>query len=91
MEQVLATTPEAITLESVSYLINQKGIDPLVTHIDLGMVKMKLMDTEEGPGWTMQQCEAAEIEYKRFLTLNKVYPDAAIVPNKTTDVFQSLL
>jgi len=87
MEQLLAPPPEAITLESVSYFINQKGIDPSVANIDLGMVKMKLMDSEEGPGWTIEQCDAAEIEYKRFLTLNKIYPDGAIVPNKTMDMF----
>ena len=75
MEQQILRTPEPITLERISYLINTKGIDPNIANLDLEMVKMKLMDTEEGLGWTAEQCEIAEVEYKRFLHLNKKFPD----------------
>lgn len=86
MEQQILRTPEPITLERISYLINTKGIDPNIANLDLEMVKMKLMDTEEGLGWTAEQCEIAEVEYKRFLHLNKKFPDFAIVPHKTMDL-----
>lgn len=86
MEQVTLTTPEPITLERISYLINSKGIEPTIADIDLEMVKMKLMDTEEGLGWTTEQCDIAEVEYKRFLHLNKRFPDFAIVPHTVMDL-----
>jgi len=86
MEQKILTTPDPITLERISYLINTKGIDSTIANLDLEMVKMKLMDTEEGSGWTAEQCDIAEIEYKRFLHLNKKFPDFAIVPHKTMDL-----
>jgi hypothetical protein len=85
-EQILITTPEPITLERISYLINEKGIDPMIANLDLEMVKMKLMDEEEGLGWTTEQCDVAEMEYKRFLHLNKKFPDEVIVPHKTMDL-----
>jgi len=86
MEQQILTQPEPITLETISYLINTKGIDPIIANLDLEMVKMKLMDTEEGLGWTAEQCNLAEIEYKRFLQLNKKFPENSIVPHKTMDL-----
>ena len=86
MEQLTLTTPEPITVERISYLINQKGIDPAIAHLDLEMIKMKLKDTEEGLGWTDEQCDVAEVEYKRFLHLNKKFPDFPIVPHKTMDL-----
>lgn len=86
MEQLTLTTPEPITLERISHLINNKGIDPTIANIDLEMVKMKLMDTKEGFGWTDEQCDIAEIEYKRFLHLNKKFPDFSIVPHTAMDL-----
>ena len=80
------TTPEPITLERISFLINKKGIDPTIANIDLEMVKMKLKDTEEGLGWSDEQCDIAEIKYKRFLHLNKKFPDFPIVPHTTMDL-----
>lgn len=86
MEQLVITTRRPITLERISYLINNKGIDPLIASIDLEMVKMKLMDTEEGLGWSEEQCDDAEIEYKRFLHLNNKYPSSTIVPHTLMDL-----
>lgn len=79
--------PEAITRERVLQLTLEKKIEPIVAEIDLEMVKMKLQDTEEGKNWTFEQCEDAEIEYKRFLHLNKRYPNMSIVPNTIMDTF----
>lgn len=60
-----------------------KDIDTL----DLSMIKLKLRDIEEGPGWSVEKCEAVEVGYKRFLALKRFYPDREIVPNKDVDVF----
>ena len=86
MLQQILTTPKPITIERISYLINKKGIDPTIASIDLEMVKMKLMDTDEGLGWTEEQCDIAEVEYKRFLHLNKKFPDFPIVPHTSMDL-----
>jgi hypothetical protein len=55
--------------------------------LDLSMIRLKLMDTDEGPGWTYQQCEAAEIEYRRFLILNKLFSNERIIPTREADLF----
>ncbi|TSJ35886.1 glycine-rich domain-containing protein-like [Mucilaginibacter corticis] len=58
-----------------------------INAIDFSMVKLKMQDKEEGPGWTKVQCEYAEAEYKKFLTLKRTYPDKEIVPNRLVDLF----
>lgn len=78
-------TKAPITIERISSLINDHGISPLIAGINLEMVKMKMQETDEGAGWTIEQCESAEIEYKRFLHLNMMFPKHAIVPNKIMD------
>lgn len=75
--------PEPITPERISDLV-ARGIDPNVAALDLSMVKMKLQDAEEGKGWSAEQCEEAEVEYKRFLTLNLLFPKS-IVPTTVMD------
>ena len=78
-------TKEPITLERISSLINDYKISPLIAGISLEMVKMKMQETDEGAGWSIEQCESAEIEYKRFLHMNLLFPEKAIVPNKIMD------
>lgn len=56
-----------------------------IADLDLSLVKMKLMDCEEGQGWSKEQCDFAETEYKRFLNIIYVYKDA--VPTKMMDIF----
>ncbi len=85
MEQLTLTTPKPITVERISYLINKKGIDPTIASIDLEMVKMKLRDTDEGLGWTIDQSDEAEVEYKRYLHLTKKFPDTSLVPHSLMD------
>jgi hypothetical protein len=86
MEQTVLIYPDPISVERVSYLINQKGIDPVIANLDLEMVKMKLREPEEGENWTHEQCDSAEIEYKRYLHLCKKF-GKGIVPNKIMDKF----
>lgn len=78
--------PDPISVERVDFL-QSKGIIPNIANIDLEMVKMKITESDEGMGWTAEQCEDAELEYKRYLTLCKKYPypDYSIVPNKIMD------
>ena len=55
--------------------------------LDLGPVKFKLMDPQEGEGWTRQLVEHMEMRYKRYLTLVAKYPHEAIAPDKDVDKF----
>jgi len=88
MKPLILSTPEAITLERISYLINEKSIDPVIAEINLEMVKMKLRksEDEEGLGWSYEQCDEGEIEYKRFLHLIKKFSGFQIVPHKIMDL-----
>jgi len=86
MKQTISGLTESISLERISFLIYNKGIEPIIAHLDLEMVKTKLQDKGEGPGWTEEQCDDAEIEYKRFLQMNLKYPNRSIVPHKAMDI-----
>jgi hypothetical protein len=55
--------------------------------LDLRMVRMKLADPKEGQGWTPDQLDLFEREYRRFLALNLLYPFEAIVPCHDVDMF----
>jgi len=76
-----------ITAERIMYLIQAKGIDPAIAAIELEMVKLKLQDPEEGANWTPEQCDIAEVEYKRYLHLCKKYSEVLMVPNGIMDTF----
>jgi hypothetical protein len=75
-----------ISPERISELKNEKNIDSKVASVDLEMVKKKLQVSDEGEGWTIEQCDSAEIEYKRYLNLCLTY-GKGIVPNKIMDTF----
>ena len=55
--------------------------------LDLDPIKFKLMDANEGYGWTRAEADRHELEYKRFLALVAKYPEEAIVPDKNVDKF----
>ena len=86
MKATTLTYPEPISIERISYLINTKNIDVNIAALDLEMIKMKLREPEEGENWSFDQCDSAEIEYKRYLHLCLVY-GKGIVPNKIQDKF----
>jgi hypothetical protein len=67
--------------------IETNGLLQEIISLDLEMIKWKLNDPSEGVGWNKSQCTIAEIQYKRFLTLNKLYPKSSIVPDKVIDTF----
>src|SRR6266849_4883328 len=49
--------------------------------------KIKLMDPEEGQGWSREYVNQMAIEYKRFLTLSVKYSEETIAPSKDVDKF----
>lgn len=55
--------------------------------LDLDPLKIKLMDLEEGHGWTRAKADRMGIEYKRFLMLMAKYPQQIIVPSRDVDRF----
>jgi hypothetical protein len=58
-----------------------------IQSLDLEPIKFKLMDAEEGEGWSRETVDRLEVEYKRFLTLLVKYPEAVIAPSKDVDAF----
>ena len=69
---------------------SNKPIEEVVAAIealDLNPIKFKLMDPEEGEGWSRATADRLEIEYKRFLTLLVKHPDSVIAPSKDVDAF----
>lgn len=58
----------------------------LIDEIDLTMVKMKLCDADDGPGWSPERAAVAEICYKRYLKMvAAVEPSVKLVPTKEID------
>ena len=82
----ILTLPAPISAERIELLVS-KGVDADIAALDLEMVKRKLAESDEGAGWTAEQCEDAEVEYKRYLMLCRKFPHPAhsIVPNKIMD------
>lgn len=80
------TLPNPISGQRIQFLVS-KGVDSDIAALDLEMVKIKLAEPDEGAGWSVEQCEDAEVEYKRYLTLCRKFPHPAysIVPNKIMD------
>jgi hypothetical protein len=58
-----------------------------IENLDLEPIMVKLMDPEDGKGWSLDQCFTAEKWYKRFLILNLCYPEKSIIPNGQIDAF----
>lgn len=70
-------------LQSVSHDTKLVAISTL----NLGPIKFKLMDKEDGEGWTREQVDTTEKWYKRFLSLMVLYPEKIIAPTKLVDKF----
>src|SRR5712692_2359901 len=67
-----------------------KSVEQIVAAIqalDLEPIKFKLMDTEEGQGWSREYVDQMEIAYRRFLTLSVKYSEETIAPSKDVDKF----
>jgi len=53
--------------------------------LDLSNVRMKLADPKEGRGFSDDELDLGETEYRKFLALHMAFPDAVIVPCKIVD------
>jgi hypothetical protein len=55
--------------------------------LDLDPIKLKLMDPEEGQGWSREYVDRMELAYKRFLTLLATHPEETLAAGKDVDKF----
>jgi hypothetical protein len=58
-----------------------------VAKLDLSPIKGKLMHAASGEGWSLEQANATETEYRRFLCLMATYPDEVLAPSVDVDTF----
>lgn len=68
-------------LKSTEQIVND------IWKLDLDAIKFKLMDSREGQGWSADEVDHYEREYKRFLVLLVKYPEKTIAPSKMVDAF----
>lgn len=62
--------------------------DESIGNLDLEPIKRRLMHGRPGAaGWTQQRVDAAEMEYRRFLFLMKVFPNELVAPSMDVDRF----
>lgn len=62
-----------------------EAFERLRTILDLSNVRVKLADPKEGKGYSAEQLDRLETEYRKFLALHVAFPDADIVPSKLVD------
>ncbi|SFL95897.1 glycine-rich domain-containing protein [Rugamonas rubra] len=58
-----------------------------IAALDLEPIKVKLMHAESGEGWSLDQVNAVEFEYRRFLYLMKMFPQEQTAPLFDVDIF----
>jgi hypothetical protein len=58
-----------------------------IMDLDLDPIKIKLMHVASGEGWSLDKADAVEQDYRRFLCLMKLYPDAEMAPLADVDTF----
>lgn len=77
-----------MTMSSITQIFeNQSIFMEDINQLNFNMLKLKLQDVDEGEGWSFDMCESIEVEYKRFLSLKRAYPELDIVPNGPVDIF----
>jgi hypothetical protein len=62
------------------------AIDAIAT-LNFDAIKTKLMHGASGEGWSAAHANTVETEYRRFLTLMKLYPNDANAPLVDVDTF----
>ncbi len=53
--------------------------------MDLGPIRFKLQNKEEGESWDLKTCDSVESAYRMFLALCIAHPEKNIVPTKLVD------
>jgi hypothetical protein len=56
-----------------------------VQRLDLEPIIYKLVNPEDGEGWTVDRADAVAVLYREFLILSCLYPGKSIVPTKDID------
>ena len=59
----------------------------IMSELDLEPIMVKLMDSEEGLGWSLDFTKRVATEYRKFLILCKENPNSPIVPSSFVDDF----
>lgn len=73
------------TLTVEQFKTGEGTLEYLAERLDLTNVRMKLGDPEEGKGWSEEELDLAEAEYRKFLALHLMHPEADIVPCHLVD------
>ena len=71
---------------NLSQLEFNSAIPEKIQNLDFSNLRYKLTHGEEAT-MSLDVCEFAEQEYKKFLALKFMYPQEALVPNKLVDQF----
>lgn len=58
-----------------------------LTGLDLEPIMVKVMDSEEGLGWSLEYTKRVASEYEKYLILCKEHPEEALVPSAAVDDF----
>lgn len=58
-----------------------------IANLNLEPIKNKLMDPEDGEGWSRAKVEAMDLEYRRFLHLMHTFPNQSASPTRAVDTF----
>lgn len=61
------------------------ALNRLEDRLDLSNVRMKLADSDEGPGLGRDELDLMEGEYRKFLAMQLMHPGAVIVPCQIVD------
>lgn len=77
--------PAASLLNAVASTAAARALARLDDALDLSNVRMKLANPDEGVGLTEPDLDLMECEYRKFLALRMVHPQADIVPCKIVD------
>ena len=58
-----------------------------IESLDLSWIRVKLMDPDEGRGWSDEYARQIETEYRRYLTLARLHSTKPVVPSREVDTF----
>lgn len=84
MNTNVAILPDKLTVTAIHVKDTKFAISKL-KDLDLEPIQFKMMDSEEGEGWSLEKVQKIAIEYKRFLMLKILYPDNTISPTRDID------
>jgi hypothetical protein len=61
--------------------------ESIINELDLEPIMVKVIDKEEGMGWSLDFTKRVALEYRKYLVLCKENPDSAVVPSSFVDDF----